>query len=195
MSDDDRARLRLLADCLGECESTVPVQWPERLDVLDGAPWNLVYSSEPLPPLNVLPLPLPLSTLRIAGIQQRFATSKRKVENVILLAADWPYRRSGGGADAEVVVNNTFDVRAPDTVALSLESAELRVRGLGEQRMRSFLPPLAVGRLAQAAGGVAGRGGRGGAQSAEVRTTFIGRILRVADSPGGELRIFSRTLF
>lgn len=195
MSEDDKARLRLLADCLGECESTPPFRWPERLDVLDGSPWNLVYSSEPLPPQGLLPLPLPLSMLRVVGIQQRFETSARVVENAILLAVDWPLRRGDGAADAEVVVKNTFTVLAPDTVSLALESTELRVRGVGEQRMRSFLRPLSVRRLAESFDGSLDEKTRGArSQSSEVQTLFIGKTLRVATSPGGELRIFSRTV-
>lgn len=193
MGEADRARVRLLADCLGGCASAVAFEWPERLGVLDGRPWNLVYSSEALPPSVLAPAGAFGAVLRVVGVQQRFDTAARRVENVVLLAADWP-GRGRAGADAELVVANSFSVVAPDTVSLVLEGAEVRVRGPAGGRMRALLPPLPVRRLVDALGPLAEGGARRARRGAsdEVRTVFIGRTLRVATSPGGELRIFSR---
>lgn len=201
MSSENRERISLLADCLDRRESPNNIFFPERLDILDGTSWNLIYSTEPLPPVTFLPTPL--AVFVIVGIEQRYDTAARIVDNVILVGVDTPWRRGVPQADAEIVVRNSFDLVTENTIRLTLESTEARVRGLGGEKMRSLLPPLSFSWLNGLVGEGNGRALRGSSrgggvygsrQSREVRTSFCGRTLRIARSPGGELRIFSRTV-
>lgn len=193
MADVDRSRIDLLCLKLEQLGSPVPISWPENLSTLDGPPWTLLYSTEPLPPTSV-PL-LPPFSVFVSGVEQRFDTPARTVQNVILLRAASPLARPGSRADAELVVTNSFSIAAVDVLALAIVSVEVRVRGLGEdKRMRNFLPPLAIGRLRDALerNGSVYYGGGGRSQSETVTTTFIGCTLRITRSPGGALRVFTR---
>jgi PAP_fibrillin len=184
MSERDRIRVRTLVSVLESFGSAVPVRWPETLDALEGT-WKLLYSSEPLPPVVAVPVPL-----RTVGIEQRFETEKRLVNNVIQLSFDVPGFRRSTTVDFELIVRNRFAVVASDTIKVSLDAVEARIRGLTGERMRSFLPPLQLASLPRLSEARTRRG-----TSPEVQTTYYGDHIFVARSPGGELRIFVRPVF
>jgi hypothetical protein len=184
MSDEDRVRVKMLVHVLEDCDSAVEVKWPETLDALEGS-WKLLYSSEPLPPIVAVPLPL-----RTVGIEQRFMIGKRLVQHVVQLSLDVPGFERGSSADFEVIVSHCFAVVAADTIRLTLDAVEARVRGVAGERMRSLLPPLQVGKFPRLS-----KSGAGRATSPEVQMTYYGEHILVAKSPGDVLRIFMRPVF
>lgn len=188
MSKPDRERVKMLVSELEKCSSTTEISWPSNLRVLDGR-WSLLYSSELLPPSVVLPAGI--FSVRTVGVEQRFDTANRIVENVVLLGVDAPFRRRpASAADIELVVVNTFEVASPDRIELQVKNVETRVRDLSGERMRDFLPSIPVGRLLYSSDEALGR-----RRSSDVRTTFIGEHVRIARSSEGELRVFVRPLF
>lgn len=199
MSKDEQTRLQNLVSALERLPSaTVDVVWPSRLESLDGT-WVLIFSSEvvtngrfdgsELPissALRSLVYPfLPRGPIRVKRVEQRYAADDRIVDNAILLNVG--AGRIPGEHDAEVIVGNKFSVVSADTVKLTLDALQLRVRGLRGTKMRDLGPRLQVPELLQNRQEDFERG-----QSPEVRTTYLSNRVRITRSPKGELRIFTR---
>jgi hypothetical protein len=191
LSPEARDRIDLLVQVLEGLGSFVRPSYPANLSILDG-PWTLLYSSSPLPPPR-LPFVLPGTALRVTGLEQVFDTPARTLQNSILLAIDPPLGLPlptssplpSPPLSLKVAITADFTVTAPDSIRLALSSAEVRVRLPGAPRHVRASPVLPLGRLA-------GFAGQRGSQSADVTTTYYGEHVRVARSPGGEMRVFCR---